>query len=359
VLARIEDYESHPAYSRMFVQTGYGEAGRSVWARREGEGVTALLCVQSEGEARYTSDKCLLAGRGRATNASQNGNPVLAATVTRALNVGQVCTLTCCFLAAETTEQAEHAVRLAYSDCLARSAGAYGPLARAVSPYARKTARMLLSGALGACACDAVGQDKPTVAHEITDKSLTRLQNVLSDLRLLYEAGFSFHTVLYCRKRVGAYPAHCFDAERAVDLSGIRGVLGGNGTVTVLQCDERTYAALRAHAPEKQTPEPVRFAGGKAIPAIQGARNSSRVAYTETMRRQDHAALSALLPVVSRPLGIGGFAEDGAYVVCGAQTPAPWCNIMSNGEIGTVVGESGGGFTFADNARQYKFTEWT
>ncbi|MBR2743221.1 MAG: hypothetical protein IKD89_06470 [Clostridia bacterium] len=55
--------------------------------------------------------------------------------------------------------------------------------------------------------------------------------------------------------------------------------------------------------------------------------------------------------------GFGGFASDG-YVVCGVP-PAPYSHVLSNGRAGAVLSGAGGGYTFIDNAREYKITPMT
>jgi cellobiose phosphorylase len=61
--------------------------------------------------------------------------------------------------------------------------------------------------------------------------------------------------------------------------------------------------------------------------------------------------------------GHGGFTPDGReYVVrtgAGQRTPAPWVNILANPFFGTVVTESGGGYTWNENAHEYRLTPWT
>ncbi len=60
--------------------------------------------------------------------------------------------------------------------------------------------------------------------------------------------------------------------------------------------------------------------------------------------------------------GIGGFTLDGReYVVSlkpGQTTPAPWANVLANAQIGTVISESGGAYTWVDNAHEFRLTPW-
>ena len=60
--------------------------------------------------------------------------------------------------------------------------------------------------------------------------------------------------------------------------------------------------------------------------------------------------------------GLGGFTPDGhEYVVTlepGQTTPAPWVNVIASPHIGTVVSESGGAYTWVENAHEFRLTTW-
>ena len=61
--------------------------------------------------------------------------------------------------------------------------------------------------------------------------------------------------------------------------------------------------------------------------------------------------------------GYGGFdpvAKD--YVMHlepGVHTPSPWCNVLANDGFGTIVNESGLGFTWAVNSGEHRLTPWS
>ena len=61
--------------------------------------------------------------------------------------------------------------------------------------------------------------------------------------------------------------------------------------------------------------------------------------------------------------GFGGFTGDGhEYVITlapGQMTPAPWVNVLANPDFGTVLSESGGAYTWAENAHEFRLTPWT
>ena len=60
--------------------------------------------------------------------------------------------------------------------------------------------------------------------------------------------------------------------------------------------------------------------------------------------------------------GTGAFSADGReYVITlreGAPTPAPWSNVMANPNLGTVVSESAPGYTWFENAHEFRLTPW-
>ncbi|MEX3007239.1 glucoamylase family protein [Hoeflea sp. TYP-13] len=59
----------------------------------------------------------------------------------------------------------------------------------------------------------------------------------------------------------------------------------------------------------------------------------------------------------------GGFdPSSGDYVVFlnpGEDTPAPWCNVLANDQFGSIVSESGLGFTWAVNSGENRLTPWS
>ena len=60
--------------------------------------------------------------------------------------------------------------------------------------------------------------------------------------------------------------------------------------------------------------------------------------------------------------GTGAFSADGREYVTvlreGAPTPAPWANVMANRQLGTVVSESAPGYTWFENAHEFRLTPW-
>ena len=72
------------------------------------------------------------------------------------------------------------------------------------------------------------------------------------------------------------------------------------------------------------------------------------------------------LPTPRRDLmyfnGYGGFTADGHEYVIHLEphqaTPAPWVNVLANPHFGTVISESGGAYTWSQNAHEFRVTPW-
>ncbi|MDP4285550.1 MAG: glucoamylase family protein [Bacteroidota bacterium] len=61
--------------------------------------------------------------------------------------------------------------------------------------------------------------------------------------------------------------------------------------------------------------------------------------------------------------GSGGFSPDGKeYVIVTddkSKTPAPWVNVITNPNFGTVISESGSAYTWTENAHELRLTSWS
>ncbi|HEX5703140.1 MAG TPA: glucoamylase family protein [Pyrinomonadaceae bacterium] len=70
------------------------------------------------------------------------------------------------------------------------------------------------------------------------------------------------------------------------------------------------------------------------------------------------------IPKLSFFNGVGGFAHGGREYVTilgeGQWTPAPWSNVVANNaDVGFLVTETGGGFTWASNSHENRLTPWS
>ena len=74
---------------------------------------------------------------------------------------------------------------------------------------------------------------------------------------------------------------------------------------------------------------------------------------------------SAALPFMELPYfnSLGGFTPDGReyaiYLGPDTHTPAPWVNVIANPTFGTLVSETGSGFTWYGNSQRNRLTQWS
>lgn len=79
---------------------------------------------------------------------------------------------------------------------------------------------------------------------------------------------------------------------------------------------------------------------------------------------EPEAELAMTLPeALELDNGFGGFANGGReysiHLEPGASTPAPWVNVLANEAFGTLVTETGGGFSWSINSGEHRLTPWT
>ncbi|MEX2442582.1 MAG: glucoamylase family protein, partial [Alkalispirochaeta sp.] len=85
-----------------------------------------------------------------------------------------------------------------------------------------------------------------------------------------------------------------------------------------------------------------------------------------SVRKRTDSDPSAALPFMELHYfnGVGGFTDGGReYAIYlgdrDTNTPAPWVNIMANPGFGTLVGETGAGFTWHGNSQRNRLTAWS
>jgi cyclic beta-1,2-glucan synthetase len=87
-----------------------------------------------------------------------------------------------------------------------------------------------------------------------------------------------------------------------------------------------------------------------------------RLVPTRTYRPQPVVAVESSAKNLLLFNGTGGFSPDGReYVIApaaGQKTPAPWANVLANPHFGSVVSESGLGYTWSENAQLFRLTPW-
>ena len=58
--------------------------------------------------------------------------------------------------------------------------------------------------------------------------------------------------------------------------------------------------------------------------------------------------------------GYAGFNKTGTeYIIYNNETPAPWSNVIANEKFGTIITNTGAGYTYFENSSEFKITSWT
>ncbi len=93
--------------------------------------------------------------------------------------------------------------------------------------------------------------------------------------------------------------------------------------------------------------------GPRALPALQTSNDPAVI---------DPWPFDPVVGPVENGNGLGGFSADGReYVIDlapGQTTPAPWANVLANPGFGCVVSESSAGYTWGENAHEFRLTPW-
>ena len=82
-------------------------------------------------------------------------------------------------------------------------------------------------------------------------------------------------------------------------------------------------------------------------------------------KRRDRQEASPSLPFMELPYfnSLGGFTPDGReyaiYLGPNSHTPAPWVNVIANPIFGTLISETGSGFTWYGNSQRNRLTQWS
>jgi len=417
VLARHEDHERHPAFSRLFVKADYLPAEQGLLfdrrPRRPHDRPPVMLhCVHGDGsiplDVSFETDRRAFLGRSGSAarpqglvNAQRDGlggtlghslDPVIALQGRLRLEPGARCRIAFTTVAAGSRETAaelsrrygdDAAVEWALDEARRASAVEAGKLSLDHNDIvlAQSLASRLLTGvphlrlprpALGN---DLSGQpelwsmglsgDLPIVVVTKADDGPDGIVPKLVQFhRWWHRRGLATDLVVLREGAAGYEEPMRQRLVSAMREAGVIEGLGERGGIH-LRASEQTSAA--AFAALRST----------ARAWIDGGQGS----LAEALRSEpkDREPVPPFVPVagpVPAPVdpvarrddlafdnGTGGFAaEDAAYVIHlepGAHSPQPWSNVIANDRFGTVVTEAGGGFTWAVNSGENRLTPWS
>ncbi|HZX29316.1 MAG TPA: hypothetical protein VFF16_19740 [Telluria sp.] len=368
---------SHPAFSKLFVQTEMTGGGALLARRRprgaDESGVWVFHAAHGGADPQWETDRKRFLGRGRSAATPQAldagrrlsgtvGNvldPVLSLRRTLALDAGAEASI--CFVlgAAPTRADADSlAARMPDAAAVAarataarreamQRAGISGadaaqceelaaavlysePALRAAPEVQRRTA-----GAPGILADYGLPTDKAIclVETDICGDAVTR--RMLAAARYWKELGLPLQVVLVAASEEWAVPG-----QPAGVLHAAR----------VPRADLDRIACLARAVIGSELPT---FVAPAAQPAVRHAAPQPKEAATPAELRFFN--------------GYGGFSGDGTeYVVrmpwedgSGLRRPPlPWTNVIANEQVGVIVSETGAGYTWSRNSREHRLTPW-
>ncbi|MCE9626652.1 MAG: hypothetical protein K8R56_01900, partial [Candidatus Eisenbacteria bacterium] len=381
---------SHPAFSKLFVQTAYDEPSGALLATRRPRGhgeshpAVAHLLV-GPGVSEHETDRARFLGRGRSWNrpsavasprplSGSVGNvldPVFATRRTVTLEAGERCRWTFVLAAAASDRDAlaiatrfsdERAIDASFTDAtnVARQRLEAARLTADEADAAAMLAGALLYGDPRLCASAEIlrqsGDDAPVraalgipqhaplvVVRADEPAAAARLERLVNQTRYWRAHGIDAHLAVVGAE-VPSIPETGVHLATSLDAGGRRAL---EASARVLVCDA-TLPALLAPLTDEQ---PLREHTAPRLAGVSRKRGPGRE--REDLREDN---------------GHGGFSQDGLeYVVHvdalhrGAHRlpPQPWVNVIANERFGTLVSETGAGFTWSGNSREHRLTPWS
>ena len=372
VLARQRDYDAHPAFSKLSIQSERVEDGVLFTRRagKRGERLSALAVVWDGAEAGFDTDRASAIGRGglrglenalRAPAQETVGavlDPCLLARFPVRLAPGEKAQLRLALGVAEQGEDAALTARRllktpkletgSYLDGLLQAyhmtgentLQAFRLMERLAFPAPRENGagavpsqeRLWPFGVSGddpiaVCRAEAGGETEPLLALVRSHKLLSRC-GFRFDLVFLLEDGGD-----YRRPTRNAL----LDGLKAL---GVERQIGARGGIHLADCptDEAAQPILAAAA--------VRLTPGESLEAVQAAQAADAV-------RQIDFRLEPGLPEAR-------FREDGTFVFTAGRRlpPVGWSQMLSNPFFGWMADETGCGHLWRGNARENQLTPW-
>ena len=208
-----------------------------------------------------------------------------------------------------------------------------------------------------------VSGDLPIVLIKLTEsRQIRHLQELLLAHHFLRERGLQFDLVVLHHNEGSYIQQLSEDIEYAVRLTPAGGLIDKSGGIflrSTLQISDAESSLLDTVARVA-----IDCSIGGLSETLQGAPFEQTGANNQApLPIRTHRPSTSLLSKGRLFNGIGSFARDTNHyhlTVSDTQhTPLPWSNVIANPNFGTLVTESGGGFTWSENSRENRITEWS
>lgn len=356
VLTNMSDDIAHRAYSNMFINTELDANYNMIVAYRTNKDKPLYLShfIAAKENVKYETNRINFYNRGKLDSFGQILDPIVSGGFNVKINPRQNYSFSVFTLVAYNQNYLKRVSQLATGvGFVERIKGSSFSLSR--YNYVRDTTKQIASQLLYNCSERIVKHDffasqlnynLPTICLQVKNSnSLSKFRQQLIELSKLYKFGISFNlTVLYSEK-------HNY-YKKMLDL--INGVL-----------DETNY---------RRQINRLSTINLYNICAIENAIIKNLLAASVDINFIDNFALTEVNSEDTSPypnavtepykieyqLGFGGYNKDGYVMDLSREdTPAPWSNIIADGEFGTLITESGGGYTYQGNSRENKLTKWS
>lgn len=204
-----------------------------------------------------------------------------------------------------------------------------------------------------------ISGDYPIICVTVDDKDMSGVKLLLTAYE--YIAG-SVKTDLVIITNDDGYHSDIFESVRSiVTASPRRDMLNKKGGIFILRGENdgrinivKTFAAINVSGSEQK------ICSDLAIEDKYIKREN--ITILPKLGKRD-AAKNIDIPELTYFNGYGGFNENKSeYTIIldnGVSTPHPWSHILANDKFGSVVTESGGGYTWYKNSYENKLTSWS
>ena len=339
---------AHREYNNMFVKTALFAGGKAVTAVRPKTGVCAGLVAEGGDSTEYVSSRSEFYGRRKSVKFGDVLDPVLAAVTVVRLAPGEEREVSFALLAEYSENMLNSRLSIAVGkEFFAREKCAPVPGGQPDAETCRIAACIL--SAVGSYSGDEV-KNKVNTRYPLVTASVESLHGVplLETLffrfKTIYNYNIKFNLAVVYREDYGYY-AEVFNAiEAAVERTGLRASVPSDcvfKTVNRVMMPNEAEILLR---------------NSIDIHVGNGSRKTPLV-----VKKSPYPIVPMPKPKLALKLADGGFTADGTYFidVGNGGTPKPWSNVLCNPDFGSLVTESGGGFTYAGNSRECKITEFS
>ncbi|HSR99211.1 MAG TPA: glucoamylase family protein, partial [Kofleriaceae bacterium] len=206
-----------------------------------------------------------------------------------------------------------------------------------------------------------ISGDDPIIVVRVHDASAKVLRETLAAQRYLRGSGQRIDLVLIDEQATGYASEGSGTLRRVLAQHEDGGWIGRKGGIYLLAADqmsddERRHleACARVLLDTRDGTLAARF--GRVAEA------AARLPRFEPTLGTSAPAPERPRPTLAFDNGTGGFTADGReYAIAlppGGTTPAPWCNVLANDQLGCLVSESALGTTWSINSGENKLTPW-